>query len=137
MSKRTFHVGLAIVAVALAFLAVDGLCWRPGLTEANVRRIRDGMTLEEVRAILGDCPSMMGHEGHPVFRVYRVTQEDLDYASRQGNGRVVVNWGWFNGNGHVAQVCFRGNRVVQPVSWFGGKGEPPELFARLRAWLGW
>jgi hypothetical protein len=43
--------GVALVAGALRF--TDALLWRPGLTEGNVRRIRPGMTLAEVEALLG------------------------------------------------------------------------------------
>ena len=44
-------VGLALVVGAL--LLTDRLLWQPGLTEDNVRRIRPGMTLAEVEALLG------------------------------------------------------------------------------------
>jgi hypothetical protein len=43
--------GLALVVGAL-FLT-DWLLWQPGLTEDNVRRIKPGMTLAEVEALLG------------------------------------------------------------------------------------
>jgi hypothetical protein len=43
--------GLALVVGAL--LLTDRLLWAPGLTEDNVRRIRPGMTLAEVEALLG------------------------------------------------------------------------------------
>jgi hypothetical protein len=43
--------GLALIALAL--LLTDGLLWEPGLTEDNVRRIRPGMPLAEVEALLG------------------------------------------------------------------------------------
>jgi hypothetical protein len=43
--------GLALVVGAL-FLT-DRLLWQPGLTEDNVRRLRPGMTLAEVEALLG------------------------------------------------------------------------------------
>jgi hypothetical protein len=39
-----------VALVALALLLTDRLLWRPGLTEANVRRIRPGMTLAEAAA---------------------------------------------------------------------------------------
>jgi hypothetical protein len=43
--------GLALVVGLL--LLTDRLLWQPRLTEDNVRRIRPGMTLEQVEAILG------------------------------------------------------------------------------------
>src|SRR5262245_29038433 len=134
MSKRTFLFGLSIVALAPAFVTVDHFCWSPGLTKANMRRIRVGMTLEEVKAILGNWPALMGQEGHPAFWADRVSQDDLAYASGLGNGRVVVNWA--DNKVYKVQVCFRGGRVVQPVIWIGPKDDPGPL-AHLRAWLGW
>jgi hypothetical protein len=45
---------LAGVALVLgAQLLTDHLLWEPGLTEDNVRRIKPGMTLVEVTALLG------------------------------------------------------------------------------------
>jgi hypothetical protein len=54
MSRRVYllGVGLALVALALAFTDW-ALSLRPGVTEANVRRIRAGMTIREVEALLG------------------------------------------------------------------------------------
>jgi hypothetical protein len=43
--------GLALVVGAL--LLTDRLLWQPGLTEDNVRRLRLGLTLAEVEALLG------------------------------------------------------------------------------------
>ena len=45
-----------IVLIALALLLTDRLLWTPGVTEDNVRRIRPGMTLAEVEALLA-CPA--------------------------------------------------------------------------------
>jgi hypothetical protein len=53
MSKRVYFFGLAITAVALAFLLAEQLFWEPGVSAASVRRIRPGMHLAEVEKILG------------------------------------------------------------------------------------
>jgi hypothetical protein len=51
-----------MVLVALAFVITDGVLGaRPGVTEANVRRIRAGMTLEEVEAIHRRARALLGH----------------------------------------------------------------------------
>ena len=42
---------VALVVGALPL--TDRLLWQPGLTEENVRRLRPGMTLAEVEALLG------------------------------------------------------------------------------------
>jgi outer membrane protein assembly factor BamE (lipoprotein component of BamABCDE complex) len=55
MGKRLFLLGVAIVAVALAFTVTDSLLvtLTAGVTEANVRRIRVGMSKPQVDRILG------------------------------------------------------------------------------------
>jgi hypothetical protein len=51
---RLVHLsGVALVLVAGAFFLPESLTWRPGVTAANVRRIKVGMTLAEVEALLG------------------------------------------------------------------------------------
>jgi hypothetical protein len=54
MSGRVYLLGdgLALVALALGFTDW-ALSLQPGVTEANVKRIRTGMTLGQVEAILG------------------------------------------------------------------------------------
>src|SRR5262245_29315472 len=54
MSRRVYRLGLGLGLVALTLAFTDwALGLRPGVTEANVRRLRVGMTLEEVEALLG------------------------------------------------------------------------------------
>src|ERR1051326_560269 len=53
MSKQVFFSGVAVYALTVAFLLTDQLLWEPGVSQASVRRIRPGMTLAEVEAILG------------------------------------------------------------------------------------
>ena len=53
MQRRAYLWLGGMALVALALLLTDALLWRPGLTEDNVRRIRPGMTLAEVEALLG------------------------------------------------------------------------------------
>jgi hypothetical protein len=63
--------GLALVAGAL--LLTDRLLWRPGLTEDNVRRIRVGMTLAEVEALLGGpaAETIEMPADYPAYRWHR------------------------------------------------------------------
>src|SRR3954451_20487169 len=54
MPRGVFTLGLGLLVVAEAFLVTcEVLGPSPGVTEANVRRIKVGMSLEEVEAILG------------------------------------------------------------------------------------
>ena len=53
MSRRVYLLGVGLALVALAFVLTDRLLWQPGLTEVNVKRLRPGMTLAEVEALLG------------------------------------------------------------------------------------
>jgi hypothetical protein len=56
MRKRVclWLAGLALIVGALVL--TDRLLWQPGLTEDNVRRLRPGMTLAEVEALLDGPP---------------------------------------------------------------------------------
>jgi hypothetical protein len=51
-----YMLGVGIALAALAFAVTDALLTpppTPGVTEANVRRIRQGMSLAKVEGILG------------------------------------------------------------------------------------
>ena len=43
MPRLVYLSGAGLALVALAFVLTDSLLWEPGVTEANVRRIRPGM----------------------------------------------------------------------------------------------
>jgi hypothetical protein len=115
MSRRAllWLAGLALVVGAL--LLTGRLLWQPGLTEDNVSRIRPGMTLAEVEALLSgpasdtfempaDCPA---------FRWQR-------------------EW---RGEGAAVDVQFTADGRVMAAG--GGRRSRPGPLARLRAWLGW
>jgi hypothetical protein len=53
MSRRVYLLGVGLALVALAFVLTDALLWQAGVTEANVNRIRPGMSLEQAEGILG------------------------------------------------------------------------------------
>jgi hypothetical protein len=115
MSRRVYllGVGLALVALALAFTEW-ALRPRPGVTEANVRRIRPGMTLTEVTRIFGKLP---------------------DEREVLWHGRPLLTYAWYGDLGD-AIVTFRKDGRVGQADWSGDQSEPSPL-ARLRAWLGW
>ena len=118
MSRRVYLLGLALALVALALAFTDwALGMRPGVTEANVRRIRPGMTLREVEGILGSP----GRALPPI-------RGSVTYAWSGRAGEVWISMDWLSGKRPVP---------VKHVLWWPLRR--PELgpLARLRAWLGW
>jgi hypothetical protein len=57
MPRHVFLSGIALYLLTLAFLLTEHLTFTPGVTERNCRRIRPGMSLEEVERILGRSAS--------------------------------------------------------------------------------
>src|SRR5262245_27141049 len=54
MSRQTYFLGLGMALVALAFVLTDEVVpGTPGITERNAKRVRPGMTAEEVEALFG------------------------------------------------------------------------------------
>src|SRR5262245_13201917 len=53
MSKRVYLLGAGLLVVGAFVLTARLLSLRPGVTEANARRIRPGMAPREVEALLG------------------------------------------------------------------------------------
>jgi hypothetical protein len=114
MSRRVYLLGVGLALVAGAFLLTDALLWQPGVTEANVRRIRPGMKRTEVEAVLG----------------------------RQNGGTIIMGglprievW---EGECGVANVQFDRHGRMQAAQFLT---TPPAResspLARLRSWLGW
>jgi hypothetical protein len=122
MPRRVYLLGLGLALVALAFVLTDALLWEPGVTEANVKRIRSGMSLREVEAILGG-------PGNPIF-----------FVSSGFSRRIVAplpnvlawrcNEGW-------ATLFIDSDGRVENIHWFPSGRTRPGPLARLRAWLGW
>jgi hypothetical protein len=114
MHKHVYFASVALFLVTVAFLLTDRLLWQPGVTEANVRRIRAGMTLADVEAILG-APAPLG-DGAGWFTVYLWSGAE---------GEAVVGVGSRPGElGEVAWAKFRPSSVLIP-------------FQLLRSRLGW
>src|SRR5262245_47887788 len=133
MCRQVYLLGVGLLVVALAFVVTQAtLRPRPGVTEANVRRIREGMTLGKVESILGG-PSRSAWD----------MQEGR--VPRSGEPRWVRNW---DEKGLSVQVWFSTEEVViwaivldpnDPRGWRDVQDVRPQLsrLARLRAWLGW
>jgi hypothetical protein len=117
MPRRVYLLGVGSVLVALAFLLTNDLLWEPGVTEANSRRIRPGMTLTEARAILGE--------------------RGISLGTQVGGGRFgPESWVWFGTEGIVMADCDFAGRVER-AGWAPITRRRLVPLARLRAWLSW
>jgi hypothetical protein len=115
MSRRIYLLGLGLALVALALAFTDwALSLQPGVTEANAKRIRQGMTLGEVEALLGGPASTAGRD--------------------KCGGDWQRQWQCTRGEVHV--LSGPDDRVRQATFYPNPAGRLPPL-ARLRAWLGW
>ena len=120
MSRRVYllGVGLALVALALAFTDW-ALSLRPGVTEANVRRIRSGMTLKEAEAVLGGPGQRRGG------------------FSGLGHCAWIYEWTGTDGTA-IVRIWWSQTKPREVVDYTDFRRTPsPSLLARLRAWLGW
>ncbi len=101
MSRGVFLLGIAIAVVAVAFAVTDWLIAAlPGVTEANVRRIRAGMTQAEVERLLGRRRDFT----HPTL-----VPSDLELCWESRHGTAVVR---FSRDGLVKGARF----IPQPAS---------------------
>src|SRR5205085_4536022 len=87
---------------------------RPGATEANLKRIRPGMTGTEVQALLGGAP-----------------QDKYPYP-REGEMGLICIWDGDGGTGDIV-VVFREGRVLRAHWWrlaWPRETFPPSILAR-------
>ena len=130
MSRGVYLLGVGISLVAMTFVVTDALLWEPGVTEANVQRIRRGMALTEVEAILGK-PSRCC-----VYRNCGFPNVALGERYERLASSYEVRIFWRVQGAEVGFVIFRGTRVL--CTCFDLSKSPcPSPLARLRAWLGW
>jgi hypothetical protein len=61
MPRMVFLAGLGLLVIGVAFVFTHRLAYPPGLTLANCERIRPGMLLAEVEALLGG-PASWEHD---------------------------------------------------------------------------
>src|SRR5262245_51186366 len=115
MPRLTYLTGLALVLLAGAFLLTDTLTWQPGVTARNVRRIKAGMTLPEVEAVLGG----------PAQQAQRTDRCGGDWL------RV---WA---APGAEARVVFGLDDRAQGAAFRPTRNGPPPPFRRVPASLGW
>jgi hypothetical protein len=122
MSRQVFLSGVAICLITAAFLLTDFLLCPPGVTEANVNRLRLGMRLKEVTGILGK----------PTFAFYEIEpyRPELVYW-RKGKVRVLIR---FDDHGIVTVISRGSWRLADE---FCPVDNEPAILNRLRSWLRW
>jgi hypothetical protein len=119
MSGRVYLLGMGLALVALAFAFTNYVIGpSPGVTEANARRIRNGMTMEEVEAIFGGPGRRVFEEGAP-----GISSQGYQWVA--AGGQVVVVFNRRGGSSPAVSQAL----LIRTAS--------PSLLARLRAWLGW
>jgi hypothetical protein len=124
MSRQTYLLGLAIALLGCAMALTHELLspW-PGVSERNVRHIREGMTLREVERLLGGPPT-----GHLWIQNSEGT---LYWDGVQGRIYVPFIGDYISGDLQVGSGC-RARFERLP-----GQQEDLGLLTRLRTWLGW
>jgi hypothetical protein len=130
MSGRLYLLGLGLALVAAAFVLTDAVLGpHPGVTEANVRRIRAGMLQGEVEALLGGPPlRTLDLDMNIRIRPHGPDEEPTRWVAmwRGPTGDAIVQ---FNRPGGVDCAEFwptfdQARPCVHPL-------------VRLRVWLGW
>jgi hypothetical protein len=125
MSRRVYWLGVGLALVALGLAFTDwALGPQPGVTHANVKRIKTGMTLSEVKAVLGPHP----YEDNPLA---------LEELTRQRHELGIGGLVWRGTEGSALVWLDRKGRVISVVWDFTGAESPTSPLSRLRAWLGW
>jgi hypothetical protein len=129
MSRQTYLLGVGMLLVTGALVGTDALLWEPGVTAANVRRIRPGMTAREVEAILGK-PAVWEYRD----ALWEGSVQPLE-ERHQPLGRAAVCWCWLPAADGETVVSFDETGRVDGVKQC--LRSQPSPLDRLRAWLGW
>ena len=128
MGRQVYLLGVGVALVAGVFVATEAaLGPRPGVTEANMRKIKPGMTLSEVEVLLGGP----GRRGWTFGRL----------------GGFVSKFVWSGVDGQAEVTFYEPVNLVWPAppspppsvlcNATFQRTAPPGPLACLRAWLGW
>jgi hypothetical protein len=130
MSRRVYLLGVGLALVALALAVTDwALSLQPGVTEANLKRIRPGMTLAEVETLLGSRP--VGEED-----LYEVVRRDIHHCCLPAGWYARHAWRrHWRGPAGVAVIDFGLDGTLTEVTF--APASSASCLDRLRAWLGW
>src|SRR5207248_1740181 len=125
MPRWVFLLGVGIALVGAAFQATSALVWHPAVTRANARRIRPGLTLAEVKALLGRPPDRA------------ITEEDITWDPVPGShlrDAEPIFWSWdAKDGGNILVEVGANRRALRAICT---RFKRASLFERFRAWLG-
>jgi hypothetical protein len=129
--RRRSILALAFILVALPALSLlMFITTRTKITAANGYRIRSGMTLAEVEAVLGGPPRIEGRKTRAELASYKYwdeqecTEEGI-YYPESGN----LQRAWYSDEARIS-VAFQGERVT---TW--GIMENRGLLGTMEKWL--
>jgi hypothetical protein len=137
MPRFIYLLGLGMALIGLALAVTDWVMGpHPGATEANARRIRPGMTLAEVEAILGGPGRHSLGDGEGGCR--------WDHYSWVGSDTLIIihtarPWLADAGTGTVTRNGVTVHRASPSLLAAYGQTRQtsPSFLARLRSRLGW
>src|SRR3954447_26299398 len=86
-----------LLALGLLVLGCNRKPPPPGISLENYERVKEGMTMEEVRAILGPPLSSMYSQGEVVFQDARPGQSEPKPGRR-------CSWQWFTQHRHLESL---------------------------------
>jgi hypothetical protein len=159
MPRLVYLSGVGLLLVGLAFVVTDRLLApppTPGITEANVRRLRPGMTPDEIEAVLGPRPVLYvsgafngatsqrwsGRDlfGRPLggfgaaeeFSRMPPAAEVLEVVVPPRPCRLVAA-----GEGGAVVLDLGADERLVRAEWHPDPGAAGPKATRLRAWLGW
>jgi hypothetical protein len=125
MPRQVWLWGVGVGLVALALAVTDWLLFRlPGVHEANFRRIREWMTLQEVEKILGG-PAQTQGDWRPVFGLGMARS-----CTHQDETRWIRAWG--DGRGNYILVGFDNQGRVTDAEFQQASGT--SFLRRFRSW---
>src|SRR5262245_51878302 len=131
MPRLVYLTGVALLLLAGAFLLTDRLVRPPGITEANVKRIRPGMTPTAVERLLGGpaTAELLFPVHQPAMGRHTPLSADK-YALPAGWRRWIAPEGaavvYFNRDGKVAEADFE-PRPLPDALGVGAAGRQPPV----------
>jgi hypothetical protein len=140
MNRRTFLLGVAMCALALAFALLDHLFADP-IRPANYRKINLGMNEREVECLLG-MPSTDSGRGLAPGEISYTVKVDMDGRFRRkllrGSRFIPFSPKYWAGRDWQIAVGFdeKGVAVAKELDRFERQGQSG-LLDRLRTSLGW